>query len=452
MGSKEVFALFEFDHTISSGYSGEQPSIHRRPSRQAEHEQEHAPLPRADGGRDAWLFLLGSFFIEALIWGFPYSFGLFQEYYTTHAPFSNEPSGIAVIGTLALGIMYLGAPFTFALLQRFPHHRRRFAFAGLVITSTALIGSSFATRVWHLILTQGVLYAVGGSILYFPTIIFLDEWFIRRKGLAYGVMWAGTGVSGVCIPFIMNWGLSRYSFSTMLRVWSIVLILLAGPLLLFVKPRTPVSPTSCRRPISLAFIKTSTFWALQTGNILQGLGFFMPNIYLPSYARAIGLSSIAGTVTITLFNTMSVFGQVIQGALSDKLHVTTVILMSTIGATLSVFLLWGLSASLPLLCIFSIMYGLSAGGFSSTWTGATQEIRKRDDNAELGMVFGLLAAGRGIGSVVSGPLSEALLSDQPWRGEATLGYGTGYGPLIVFTGITAMCGGFSWVGRRAGWV
>lgn len=250
----------------------------------------------------------------------------------------------------------------------------------------------------------------------------------------------------------MNWGLNKYSFSTMLRAWSIVLVILAGPLLLYVKPRIPVSPTSYRRPISLAFIKTSTFWALQTGNILQGLGFFMPNIYLPSYARAIGLSSIAGTVTITLFNTMSVFGQVIQGALSDKLHVTTVILMSTIGATLSVFLLWGLSASLPLLCIFSIMYGLSAGGFSSTWTGATQEIRKRDDNAELGMVFGLLAAGRGIGSVVSGPLSEALLSDQPWRGEARLGYGTGYGPLIIFTGITAMCGGFSWIGRRAGWV
>lgn len=126
--------------------------------------------------------------------------------------------------------------------------------------------------------------------------------------------------------------------------------------------------------------------------------------------------------------------------------------MSTIGATLSVFLLWGLSASLPILCIFSVVYGLSAGGFSSTWTGATQEIRKRDDNAELGMVFGLLAAGRGIGSVVSGPLSEALLSGEPWRGEAKLGYGTGYGLLIVFTGISAMFGGFSWVGRRVGWV
>ena len=89
--------------------------------------------------------------------------------------------------------MYLGAPFTVALLQRFPHHRRRFAVAGLVIASIALVSSSFATHVWHLILTQGVLYAAGGSILYFPALIFMDEWFISRKGFACGIMWAGTG-------------------------------------------------------------------------------------------------------------------------------------------------------------------------------------------------------------------------------------------------------------------
>ena len=69
MGSNEAFALSAFDHAVSSGYQCGQPSIHRRPSRQGEHEQEHDSLPRADTGKDAWLFLLGSFCIEALIWG-----------------------------------------------------------------------------------------------------------------------------------------------------------------------------------------------------------------------------------------------------------------------------------------------------------------------------------------------------------------------------------------------
>ena len=68
------------------------------------------------------------------------------------------------------------------------------------------------------------------------------------------------------------------------------------------------------------------------------------------------------------------------------------------------------------------------------------------------MIFGLLAAGRGIGSVLSGQLSEALLQGKPWAGEASSGYGTGYGSLIVFTGLSAALGGVGWIGRRLGWV
>ena len=42
--------------------------------RRGSHGQEHsnvvqASLPPVDGGREAWLFLAGSFFIEALVWG-----------------------------------------------------------------------------------------------------------------------------------------------------------------------------------------------------------------------------------------------------------------------------------------------------------------------------------------------------------------------------------------------
>ncbi|MCJ1450004.1 hypothetical protein MMC28_000332 [Mycoblastus sanguinarius] len=453
MAGQEEIALSECGRGLSSGYEENiQRRIRNRSLQQEETGAENISLPNPDGGIDAWLFLAGCFCIEALTWGFPFSYGIFQEYYTTHPHFSEDASSVAIIGSSAMGIMYLGAPFTFALLQKFPYHRRYFSVIGLFIIVLALITSSFATRVWHLILTQGVMYAIGGSMLYTPTIVFLDEWFIRRKGFGFGVMWAGTGVSGVCIPFVMNWGLNKYSFSTMLRAWSIVLVVLSGPLLYYVKPRIPVSLSSHPRRLSFAFLKTSTFWILQTGNILESLGFFVPNIYLPTYARTLGLSSVAGTVTVSLFNTTSVFGQVILGSLIDRLHVTTVVLISTLGATLSVFLLWGLSASLPLLCIFSLVYGLFAGGFTSTYTGVIQELQKKDERAEAGLIFGLLAAGRGIGSVVTGPLSEVLLSERPWVNEAVAGYGSGYGGLIVFTGISAMLGGTSWIGRRIGWM
>ena len=281
---------------------------------------------------------------------------------------------------------------------------------------------------------------------------------------------AGTGMSGVIIPFVMkydiipprwllhstntclSWGLSEYGFRTMLRAWAIVLVVLSGPLLHFVRPRLPLSQNSQRRRFSFGFLRSSAFWVLQTGNIFEGLGFFISTIYLPSYAQSIGLSSVASTLTLSLSNTAAVFGAVLLGSLIDRLHVTTVVLISSIGATASVFLLWGLASSLPVLCMFAILYGLFAGGFTCTYSGIILELQKQEPALESGLVFGMLAAGRGIGSVVSGPLSEALLSSKSWQGEASLGYGTEYGPLIVFTGVSAALSGLGFVGRRVGWV
>jgi hypothetical protein len=78
---------------------------------------------------------------------------------------------------------------------------------------------------------------------------------------------------------------------------------------------------------------------------------------------------------------------------------------------------------------------------------------KRDSSPSLdtGLVFGLLAGGRGIGNVISGPLSTVLLQSGSLGDSSGLsgntGYETQYGTLILFTGITALFGGWSWMWR-----
>ncbi len=58
-------------------------------------------LPPTDGGKDAWLCLFACFMLEAMIWGFPSCYGVFQEYYATSDEFSGQ-SNIAVVGTCAM--------------------------------------------------------------------------------------------------------------------------------------------------------------------------------------------------------------------------------------------------------------------------------------------------------------------------------------------------------------
>ena len=336
-------------------------------------------------------------------------------------------------------------PLTFTFLTRCPRLRPYCGPLGLAITISSLILSSFATQVWQLIASQGVLCAIGRGLLFSPTTLYLDEWFTFRKGMAYGTMWAGKSVAGVILPFVMQSLLASYGPRTALRVWAIALFVLTAPLLFFLKPRIPITTSSStRHTLSWNFLQASTFWMLQLGNIIQYFGYFLPSIYLASYAHALGLPDITGTILIAIFNFASVPGAPVIGMLGDHFAAATVILISSLGSAIGVFLFWGLSNHIVLLTLFTIIYGFFAGGFSSTWPGILQELKRENENVDTGLVLGLLLGGRGIGNVISGPVSAALLEDA-WSTGGSRGYSTKYGPVILFTGVTALLGGWGWI-------
>ncbi|KAK4497228.1 hypothetical protein PRZ48_011678 [Zasmidium cellare] len=309
-------------------------------------------LPPVDGGRGAWLFLLGCFMLDGIVWGFPLSFGVFQVYYSTHEPFSHgasQNSGIAAIGTTATGVAYFASPFFGIAMQRYPHTRRPAMHVGLVAMVLGLIGASFCNTVAGLLATQGVLYGIGCILLYFPATLFLDEWFVKRKALAYGISWSGTGTAGVVVPFIMQWLLDSYGFRSALRI------------------------LGCR------FV-------------------------------AISICAVRSMV--------------------------------------AAFVFWGLASSAPMLYLFAIIWGFFTGGFNTTWPGCAAAMRRleRNGNVDTGTLIGLMAAGKGVGGVVGGPLSEKLL-EVGWHAHSKFAYGSSYGVLVVFCGVSAAFGGAACVGR-----
>lgn len=95
------------------------------------------------------------------------------------------------------------------------------------------------------------------------------------------------------------------------------------------------------------------------------------------------------------------------------------------------------------------MYGLFAGCYSTTYSGVMKTLSHSQQAADSSMVFSVLVAGRGIGNVLSGPISQALI------GAGEVGkvgvYGSEYGPLVIFTGVSAVLGGFSCIGRALKW-
>jgi MFS family permease len=352
--------------------------------------------------------------------------------------------------------MYIGTPFVIALCRLRPRWARWFTLGGLVAASLTMALSSFCTTVGHLIATQGILFGIGGCFAYCPSILYIDEWFARRKGMAYGIMWSAAGFGGVLLPLLLEFLLTAYGFQTALRTWAIVLFLLSIPLSFFVKPRLPFSATTNPRPFNMRYLLTRRFLVHQLANVVQATGYFLPGVYLPSYARAtFGTSTMLSALTVLLVNIAATIGSVVMGFMSDKLPATTCLALSGVGASVAVLLLWGLTSTLAGVYAFCVAYGLFAGCYTSIWPGIMREIASPGESEELvyvdpTLVFGWLCAGRGIGNVVAGPLSDSLLTGRPWFGQAMGGYGSGYGSLIVYTGVTAVAGGSAFFWKRLG--
>lgn len=234
-----------------------------------------------------------------------------------------------------------------------------------------------------------------------------------------------------------------------------IIVVLVGPFLPFVKPRVPVSGSHAPRPqqISFRFLRSKAFVIFQMGNLLQSLGYFAPSLYLPTYARmVVGELGIGTTAPVTSMNAGMVIGFLLIGLLIDRWHVANGLFLAATGTAFGVFVVWGLSISLPSLCIFALLYGIFAGSSSATWPGIVKAVRQADEAAPTGVIMGILAAGRGVGSIACGPISEALVQGKwPWTGQtAALGYGTNFGTLIIFTGATAVFGALGFGARRLG--
>ncbi|KAK5051019.1 hypothetical protein LTR84_003578 [Exophiala bonariae] len=400
-------------------------------------------LPPTDRGANAWLVLLGAFMLEGLVWGFVYSYGVFQEFYSRTPEFESSNAHLPLVGSISSGLLFLCSPVLLPLLRQWPNRRKRCMVFGGILTCAALMGASFAKDVTDLIATQGVLLALGGSMLYYPTFLFLDEWFVRKKALAYGICWGASGLSGLVFPYIISWLLSTYGFRTTFRVWSIIDLIIIAAGLLFLRPRLPAAQNVRRYRPRLKFTMKPLFLTFCVPNILMGLGSYLPGFYLPSYARSMGFSEIVATTSVSLLNVGTLLGSIAGGTLTDRFSPRGIIIVSALGSTSGAALLWGFSASSALLCCFGFTHGFFTGCMTASWPGVIGEIVERDTThtSDSSLVFALFVAGRGIGNVASGPLSQSLLHLPMLTSAFKFGYGSQYGPMIIFSAITMAAGG-----------
>ncbi|RSL59720.1 hypothetical protein CEP54_007163 [Fusarium duplospermum] len=358
-----------------------QPPIHEE---SGEDRESLVPaLPPPDRGPAAWKFLFGIFTIEAVLWGFPLSYDVFQEYYSKQPEFKGD-SNLAVIGTISTSIYFLGAPIATPLVKRFQRWQRHMITAGWAGYVASLVAASFIKSINGLIITQGIL------------------------------SYSDVELRMASCP------------QTTPRAVAMAVFILGGPILFMLKPRLPPSHHRALRILDFGFAKKPLFWVFAISNLIQGFGYYIPALYLPTYASLIRISGTLGALILAAENLAIVISQLIFGFILDRTNnmLLLIFISSFVSAAVS-FTLWGFAHSFVTLLTFALLFGLFAGAFPVLWAKFGSVIS--EDPAQ---IYSLMAFGKGIGNLATGPVTAKLLTR-----PVSSGYGIGkFEPVIIFLG------------------
>lgn len=131
-------------------------------------------------------------------------------------------------------------------------------------------------------LTQGLLFGIGASCMYFVVMSITPQWFVKRRGLALGVVSAGTGMGGLVFPFIAT-PLNRIlGPSWIYRILGFICICFNLTTCLTVRARVePNSSKKLSEIFQLNVLKNTQFLLFMIGSNISLFGYFIPFFFVP---------------------------------------------------------------------------------------------------------------------------------------------------------------------------
>ncbi|KAK5630597.1 hypothetical protein RRF57_006312 [Xylaria bambusicola] len=126
----------------------------------------------------AWLQVATAFAIDFNIWGFVWSFVIFQSYYKSGDLFRTSSARISWIGSTQNFLLVLLGFIAGPVYDR--GYLRQLLFVGSFLVVTSAITLSFSTKYYQVFLSQAVGIGVGSGLLLAPTVSLVFTYFSTR--------------------------------------------------------------------------------------------------------------------------------------------------------------------------------------------------------------------------------------------------------------------------------
>ncbi|KAI0115629.1 putative monocarboxylate transporter [Nemania sp. FL0031] len=283
--------------------------------------------------------------------------------------------------------------------------------------TTALLGvffmgigettASFTTRsIGGLFGTESILMGIGVSLCFMVSSVAPAQYFKKRRGLANGIVYAGGGLGGTGIAFVMDVINQKLGVEWTFRIIGLSMLATGLPMAFLIKDRN--GPPASTAWVEWALFKEFRFVSLFLCGLIATFPLFVPVFFIPLYAESFGLPSLAGAGLAAAFQFASFIGRIGGGALADRIGALNTLVLSLFLNAISMLLIWPFATSIGPLVVFVILNGAANGTFFATMPTVVANIFGiQRVSVVMGMVVTAWTGGYLLGSPIAGYILNA---------------------------------------------
>src|SRR5262249_50657387 len=281
---------------------------------------------------------------------------------------------------------------------------------------------------WQLMLAQGVVIGVAGSVASAPIIADTSLWFSRRRGIAVSIIASGSYLAGTVWPPVVHHFISIAGWRRTYLGIGVFCVAAMLPLALGLRRRSPRTERASAVPRREARTRPLGMspGALQVVLVIAALSccvaMAMPQVHIVAYSADLGHGAANGAQMLSLMLGAGVVSRLVSGWICDRIGGRRTLLLSS-GLQMLALALFLPFDGLVSLYILSALFGLVQGGIVPAYAVIIREFFPADEaGVRVGIVlmatvFGMALGGSMTGAIydLTGSYRAAFLNGLGWN-------------------------------------
>ena len=379
-----------------------------------------------------WFVLAGALLIATIGYAMKYSFSVF--YAEILNEFGWSRADIAAAFSINLLVYGISSPVVGTLADRFGP--KAVLVFGASVLAAGLLAMSQMNNIWLFYFLFGIVMAIGINFLGFAAhYAYLPNWFVRRRGLAFGLL-AAAGGAGQILVGLYQPLISSLGWRLAYAVLAVIVIVTVVPVAIFLIRKTPQEmgllpdgvndrkegSSAVKKDTDLLIVdregvttewtlakalRTHRFWFMFLSFLCYSMDLNLVLAHQPIYFQDIGFSAAFAASIFSLAGLTMMIGSSC-GFISDKMGREATYTLGAIGITMAVGVLMLIPFSRPWLAyLYTMFWGVFSGILSSVLFSSAADLFS---GKHFGSINGLCLLGFGIGGAI-GPILGGYIYD-----------------------------------------